>query len=92
MFIFKIILNKNYVKNSLFPSLFLIASILTILTGRATNDFIGDSVYTSPVKSACQSNTNKLKKLRMMILQQLLKRRLLVQKKTSISGTLWIVP
>ncbi|WP_284120550.1 hypothetical protein [Streptococcus canis] len=27
-----------------------------------TNDFIGDSVYTSPVKSACQSNTNKLKK------------------------------
>ncbi|MGG6795938.1 UNVERIFIED_CONTAM: hypothetical protein KB582_09025 [Streptococcus canis] len=38
------------------------ASITTILTGSVTNDFIGDSVYASPVKSARQSNTNKLKK------------------------------
>ncbi|WP_444812203.1 NADase-type glycan-binding domain-containing protein [Streptococcus canis] len=40
----------------------LMASITTILTGSVTNDFIGDSVYASPVKSAHQSNTNKLKK------------------------------
>ncbi|WP_422632130.1 NADase-type glycan-binding domain-containing protein, partial [Streptococcus canis] len=40
----------------------LMASITTILTGSVTNDFIGDSVYASPVKSARQSNTNKLKK------------------------------